>query len=239
MSFDFRFLTAGESAVVVEFGNTIDENINARVHLLASYCKSAAAPLGIVELTPTYRSLLIIFDPAVTARKNIINAIEKYFSENGHAFENAVLPETAKTVEIPVLYGGEYGPDIETVAKYNDISKDEVIKIHCAATYKVYMLGFLPGFPYLGGMDEKIACPRLEIPRTIVPAGSVGIAGGQTGVYPVDSPGGWQLIGKTPLAIFDVCRERPFLLKPGDSIVFKPIDRETFAAISSIKAVRA
>ena len=239
MAFDFRFLSAGESAVVVEFGNIIDENINARVHLLASHCKSDNAPCGIVEMTPTYRSLLITFDSLITTKKTIIGCIEKYIAENSYDFENAVLPETAKTIELPVLYGGEYGPDIETVAKHNDISVDEVIKLHAAATYKVYMLGFLPGFPYLGGMNEKIACPRLETPRTVVPEGSVGIAGGQTGVYPVDSPGGWQLIGKTPLAIFDSGSTQPFLFKPGDSIVFKPIDKKTFDAFSGGEAVKA
>lgn len=238
MAFDFRFLSAGESAIVVEFGDSIDESINARVHLLASFCKNSKVPAGIVEITPTYRSLLIIFDPLSTTRKTIIEAVEKHIHDNSDIFEQAALPDTAKTVEIPVLYGGGFGPDIEAVAKHNDISVEEVIKIHSGAIYKVYMLGFLPGFPYLGGMDEKIACPRLETPRTIVPAGSVGIAGSQTGVYSVDSPGGWQLIGKTPLSIFDAKKKQPFLLQPGDSIIFKSINENIFAGISSSKAVK-
>ncbi|MEG2984683.1 MAG: 5-oxoprolinase subunit PxpB, partial [Peptostreptococcaceae bacterium] len=131
-------------------------------------------------------------------------------------------------VEIPVLYGGEFGPDIETVARHNNLSVEEVMDIHSKGEYLVYMLGFTPGFTYLGGMDNKIETPRLEIPRVKIPAGSVGIAGKQTGVYPIDSPGGWQLIGRTPIKLYDINKERPILLSAGDYVKFVPINKAEY-----------
>jgi len=137
----------------------------------------------------------------------------------------------AKVVRIPVVYGGEYGPDLESLAKLHDMTPEQVIEIHSGKDYLIYMLGFTPGFPYLGGMDPKIATPRLKTPRTKIPAGSVGIAGEQTGFYPLDSPGGWQLIGRTPLALFDPEREAPFLLSAGEYVRFCPIPEDRFEEI--------
>lgn len=134
-------------------------------------------------------------------------------------------------VEIPVLYGGEYGPDIENIATHNNLSIEEVIKIHTSGEYLVYMLGFTPGFPYLGGMDKRIATPRLKTPRTKIPGGSVGIAGEQTGVYPIESPGGWQLLGRTPLNFFDPNNEKPFLINAGEYIKFVQISEEEYHKI--------
>jgi KipI family sensor histidine kinase inhibitor len=131
-------------------------------------------------------------------------------------------------IEIPTLYGGDYGPDLENVAKYHEMLPEDVVKIHASGQYRIYMLGFTPGFPYLGGMDERIATPRLETPRTKIHAGSVGIAGAQTGIYPIDSPGGWQIIGRTPLSLYDPGRAEPILLKAGETIKFIPIDQATF-----------
>ena len=139
-----------------------------------------------------------------------------------------------KIIEIPTTYGGEYGPDIENVANQNRISVEEVIKIHSSKTYLIYMLGFTPGFPYLGGMDERIATPRLKTPRTKIAGGSVGIAGSQTGIYPIDSPGGWQLIGKTPLMLYSPHRESPILLSSGDYIKFVPINEAEYKKIEKI-----
>jgi KipI family sensor histidine kinase inhibitor len=130
---------------------------------------------------------------------------------------------SAETIEIPVCYGGDFGPDIEFVAQTHDLTVEEVIRIHSEPEYPIYMIGFTPGFPFLGGLPEKLHTPRLETPRTVVPAGSVGIANAQTGIYPIDSPGGWQLIGKTPLKLFDLQRSNPILLKAGDALKFKPI----------------
>jgi KipI family sensor histidine kinase inhibitor len=131
-------------------------------------------------------------------------------------------------IEIPTLYGGDSGPDLDYVASHNGLTPEEVVQIHASGTYRIYMLGFTPGFPYLGGMDERIATPRLETPRTKISGGSVGIAGAQTGIYPIDSPGGWQIIGRTPLALYDPQREEPILLQAGESIRFVPIDQETY-----------
>ncbi|HHY76979.1 MAG TPA: 5-oxoprolinase subunit PxpB, partial [Clostridiales bacterium] len=139
--------------------------------------------------------------------------------------------EPAKVVEIPTIYGGEYGPDIEFVAQHNNLTVDEVIEIHSSRNYLIYMLGFTPGFPYLGGMSEKIETPRLKTPRTKIPAGSVGIAGKQTGIYPIDSPGGWQLIGRTPVKLYDPLADPPVLLNAGDYVRFVPIDEKEYKSI--------
>jgi inhibitor of KinA len=137
---------------------------------------------------------------------------------------------TARLVEIDVCYGGEFGPDLEEVARLRGLSVDEVVRIHSTGDYLVYMIGFSPGFPYLGGLDSRIATPRRAAPRTLVPAGSVGIGGDQTGVYPIASPGGWQLIGRTPQQIFVVSREPPTLIQAGDRVRFRSISADEFAA---------
>lgn len=234
MSFDYRYLTAGDCGLVVEFGDLIDEKINARVYLLAHLLTSMHFD-GLWQIVPTYRSVLVLYDPFVVSKNKLVTIIDMKIATEKIFFEEAALPESSGTIQIPVCYGGELGPDLAHVAKHNNLSEQEVIDIHTRESYRVYMLGFLPGFPYLGGMDERIACPRLKIPRTVVPAGSVGIAGSQTGVYTVDSPGGWQLIGKTPLKIFAVEKERPFLINPGDNIIFKAIDEKTFAELAVAK----
>ena len=136
-------------------------------------------------------------------------------------------------MEIPVLYGGEYGPDLNYVAEYNHLTPEEVVRIHTSAEYLIYMLGFTPGFSYMGGMDERIATPRLESPRVLIPAGSVGIAGKQTGIYPIDSPGGWQLIGRTPVKLYDAHRDNPILLDAGLHVKFIPVDKSEFQRIES------
>lgn len=217
----------GEQGLVAELGAAIDPAVNARVHLLAAALKRQAVA-GIHELVPGYRSLLILFDPLLLPRSILRELVTALVRSDGVA-ENS--REEGKLVRLPVCYGGDFGPDLEFVASHNGISPEEVIALHARETYPVYMLGFLPGFPYLGGLPSHIAAPRLRTPRQKVARGSVGIAGSQTGVYPLESPGGWRIIGRTPQRLFDPFRAEPFLLSPGDRIRFDPIDRETYERI--------
>ncbi|MCH7625463.1 MAG: 5-oxoprolinase subunit PxpB [Chloroflexi bacterium] len=220
------FLPAGDQAVVVELGDDISPETNRRVRDL-TVAVDAAAIAGVYDLMPTYRSLLIYFDPLATSYSGLrqkLETIEKNLNE-------ASL-ERPHVVRIPTLYGGEHGPDLEFVAQNAGISTDEVVDIHSGADYLIYMMGFSPGFPYLGGLSEKLHTPRLETPRTEIPAGSVGIAESQTGVYPVASPGGWRLIGRTPVKMFDQEKEPPSLLAAGDYIRFVPLaDEEEYLDI--------
>jgi len=211
---------AGDSALVVEFGDEISLGVNRKVHAVADALGKASLP-GLAEAVPTYRSLLIHYDPL------------RLSCDEVKAFVSAVLqtceekpPLRPRVVEIPVAYGGGFGPDIEFVAEYNGLAVEEVIRLHSGTAYIVYMMGFAPGFTYLGGMPEAIATPRLETPRTLVPAGSVGIAGEQTGIYPIATPGGWRLIGRTPLKLFDPERDPPTLVQAGDAVRFVPIAAE-------------
>lgn len=224
-----RYLSQGETGLVVEFGDAIDPAVNTRVHDLAR--RIASECKGLVEaVVPTYRSFLIFFDPLLISRHELTAKIDALASAAESAQASA---SAAKIVVIPTLYGGEAGPDLEFVAGHNQLSPDEVVQIHSSTPYRIYMIGFTPGFPYLGGMSEKIAAPRLKVPRTKIPAGSVGIAGAQTGLYPVESPGGWQLIGRTPLKVFNPASEQPFLYSAGDFLQFGPITAAEFEQIEN------
>lgn len=211
---------AGDSALLVSFEEVIDEEVNARIHAIADAVEKAGFE-WLVEAVPTYSTVYVFYDPLKASFSEAKAAIEPFLTVSPESFRG-------RLVEIPVVYGGEYGPDIGFVAEHNGLTVDDVIEIHSKPTYRVYFLGFLPGFAYLGGMDERIATPRLEKPRLKVPAGSVGIAGKQTGIYPLESPGGWRLIGRTPLRLFDPGREPPTLLRPGDTVRFVPIDESEF-----------
>lgn len=213
-----RLLPAGDAAVLVQFGKQIDVSINRQAHALAGALLNDPLP-GIVELVPGYATLMVHYDPAVLPYEQVTEWLRRNLSQR------EVLSFQAREVEIPVVYGGEYGPDLEFVAAQNGLRIEDVIRIHSSPAYLVAMMGFTPGFPYLIGMDPAIAAPRLETPRVRVPAGSVGIAGGQTGIYPLDSPGGWRIIGRTTLRLFDLQREPPFLLAPGDIVRFVPVAR--------------
>jgi inhibitor of KinA len=228
-------LVAGEQGLVVEFGNAIDPVVNAGVHRLARALAERGLE-GVIEAVPSYRSLLVLFDPLVLPRERLASEVEGLLA--APAVEEAP-GAGGNTVELPVLYGGEFGPDLAFVARHNGLSAEEVIAIHSSCDYLVYMLGFTPGFPYLGGMSSRLAAPRLSSPRGKVPSGSVGIAGSQTGVYPVESPGGWQLIGRTPLRLFDLEAKRPFLLAPGDVVRFRPVDEEKYWAYLQAEEIRA
>ena len=220
-----QYLICGDSALNIEFGNEISEEINKKIRAASALIENREIS-GISEVVPTYRSLMIHYDPLIIEYEELISIL-KGIEEN---IKNVEL-YSPEIIEIPVLYGGQYGPDIENVAMHNKLTVEEVIKIHTSAEYLIYMLGFTPGFPYLGGMDKRIATPRLHSPRTKIPAGSVGIAGEQTGIYPVQSPGGWQLIGSTPIELFNPDSENPILLKSGNYIVFKSIDEEEYMKI--------
>ena len=225
-----RFLPAGDSAIAVEFGREIDLNINNQVAAMRTVIEAAIDEgklKGIVELVPTYGSLLVVYDQLAVGYAGLIEQL-KILAEG---LEGVEIPDR-EVVEIPVVYGGEYGPDLGIVAQLNSLSEDEVIKRHSEAEYPIYMLGFVAGFPYLGGMDKSIAAPRKQTPRLKIPAGSVGIAGQQTGIYSVESPGGWQIIGRTHLKLYDADGEKPILLRAGQSIRFKPITEAEYEAMT-------
>lgn len=213
----------GDRALLVELGDEISPSVNQGVRELFLGLEDRQIK-GVVELVPTYRSLLIIFDPLKislpTLQDTIIN-LQK-------TIDRSQIPKP-KIFEIPVVYGGEYGPDLEWVASYNKITPEEVIRIHTESTFQVYMIGFTPGFTYVGELPDSIATPRRESPRTAVPQGSVGIAQKQTGIYPVESPGGWQIIGRTPMKLFDATEWPPTPLEMGDLVKFFPIKEEEMA----------
>ena len=226
---EVKYLIAGDRAIVIEFGEEIEEQVNSKIRSLTVAIDQEGV-IGINETIPTYRSLMVIYDPMIMELDELIGVIKSIITR----MHELKLPE-AKVIEIPTLYGGEYGPDIEYVADHNKISIDEVIKIHTEMEYLIYMIGFTPGFPYLGGMSDKIEAPRLQNPRTKIPVGSVGIAGKQTGIYPVESPGGWQLIGRTPVKLYDPYRKDPVLLNAGDYIKFVQIDESEFKNIEALE----
>lgn len=222
-----RFLKAGDSALIIELGNEIAPEISLELKKITEFIDSQKLK-GIRDILPTYRSAIVYYDPMLISHDEIVELIErnrmKFRVENGNIVK--------EIIEIPVLYGGEEGPDLPNIAEHNGITEEEVVAIHTSGEYLIYMLGFTPGFPYLGGMSKKIATPRLKTPRTKIPAGSVGIAGEQTGIYPLESPGGWQLLGRTPLELFNPQREKPFLLDAGKYIKFVQVDRAEYERIS-------
>lgn len=222
-----RILTVGDCAVSVEFGQEISLEINHKVMALKMVLEREPIR-GIVELIPTYCSLLIQYDPMGLRYGQLRDRLEALVTQ----LDEVEMPPK-QVVEIPVAYGGEYGPDLGEVARAHNISEEEVIKLHSEPEYPIYMLGFVAGFPYLGGMNKAIATPRKKSPRLKIEAGSVGIAGEQTGIYSVESPGGWQIIGRTPLKLYDVNRNEPVLLKAGQYIKFKPITKEEFRAMEN------
>ena len=220
-----RFRTAGDCGLLVEYGDIIDPDVNNKVRSMTMVMEQSS-PEGVTEVIPTYRSLLIVYDPSITHPAELQKTLKTLEAR----LDDIKIPPP-DTVEIPVCYGGDFGPDIEVVAESNNLTVAEVIKLHCRPEYLIYMVGFTPGFPFLGGLSEKLYTPRLETPRTFVPEGSVGIANNQTGIYPVASPGGWQLIGRTPVKLFAPGRRNPFLYQAGDRIKFSPISAEAYARI--------
>lgn len=211
-----RFRHCGDTGLAVELGEGIDLAVNRAIHRLRWALEALALP-GIEALTPSYRSLLIQYDPAHRSMERLMLDVESVL-EGG--WTDA---DPGRLIEIPVNYGGSEGPDLDEVAAHARLSPEEVVRRHSGVDYPVYLIGFTPGFPYLGGMDASLCTPRKATPRERVPAGSVGIAETQTGIYPIDSPGGWQLIGRTPLRLFDPDRAEPFLVRAGDTVRFVPL----------------
>jgi inhibitor of KinA len=212
----------GDRGLLAEYGDAIAPDINRKVRAMALALEQER-PAGMVEVIPTYRSLLIVYDPM----KTDVVALEQALDDLEGRLDHIRIP-SPRTVEVPVLYGGECGPDIEFVAQHAGLSADDVIRIHSGTPYQIYMMGFTPGFAYLGGLPEAIHAPRLETPRVLVPAGSVGIANNQTGIYPVPSPAGWRIIGRVPLKLFDPLKSEPFLYRAGDFIKFNSISESEY-----------
>ena len=227
---DFTVETLAEDALLLRFGDGIDMATNARVHATAKVLRHANLS-GISDIAPAYATLLVRFDPLAwdgdTVGETIIKTLDPGFRRDDE--QKPSKRDVSRVVEIPVCYGDECGPDIDAVAEHAGLSREKVIARHAAAEYTVAMLGFAPGFPYLLGLDAALHVPRRATPRTRVPAGSVAIGGAQTGIYPRELPGGWHLIGRTPLALFDPARKPPCLLAPGDRVRFRAIDADEFA----------
>jgi len=211
------YRAVGDAAFLVEFGEAIDPAISRRVLAYAQQLEQARLP-GVGDIVPTYRSILIHYDPLVLSWEAVVDWVRTQPASIG--------PQpgaSSRRIEIPVVYGGESGPDLDFVARAHDIPPEEVVRLHSSVEYIVHMMGFMPGFPYLGGLPPQLETPRLETPRTRVPAGSVGLAGKQTGIYPFDSPGGWRIIGHTYVKLFDPALDPPTLLAPGDRVRFAPL----------------
>lgn len=233
-----EFVPLGDAAVVVRVGETIHPRTLGKVRALVQQLEKRPFP-GLVEVTPSFAAVTVFYDArqvmrADGSRLGMVTGVETPY-ERVCRWLRQIVEEMAeqeaapsRQVEIPVCYGGEFGPDLAFVAAHNGLSVQEVIDLHASGEYLVHMIGFAPGFPYLGGMSERIAAPRKETPRLRIPLGSVGIAGRQTGVYPLETPGGWQLIGRTPKRLFSPDAEPPSLLQAGDIVRFYPITRAEY-----------
>ncbi|WP_245418298.1 5-oxoprolinase subunit PxpB [Cohaesibacter haloalkalitolerans] len=214
-----RFLHCGDSAIAVELASEIDETANRRVIALAESLDIRPID-GIEELVPTYRSLLVLYDPSIIRGQKLIEALQNRLASL------VVSVKSQRTFSIPVLYGHEAGLDLEEMAKMKGITPEEVISIHSSAEYRVYMIGFAPGFAYLGGVPEILHTPRRKVPRQHIVAGSIGIGGKQGNINSLAGPSGWLFLGRTPLKLFDPNRTEPFMLRAGDVVKFRPVERE-------------
>lgn len=219
-----RFLSSGDRALIVEFGDRVDRAVNREVLRLDAVL--AAEPVaGVIETVPTFRSLMVHYDPLATSRAALEGAITRLLDRGGGRRREA------RRWRVPVCYEGGFAPDLDEVARLTGLTPAKVVVLHQTPCYHVYMLGFLPGLPYLGDLPEALCLPRRADPRLRVPAGSVSIATSLSTIYPYESPGGWHLIGATPIRLFDAARRPPALLAPGDAVRFEPIDADVFAAL--------
>lgn len=214
-----------ESGLLIELVNVIDPAVVNRVVALTA-ALDAAQPPGLLDVVPSYRTILLAFDPGQTDGESLAAVVRQLAAES-----RAHEPAPGRLVTIPVVYGGPLGPDLADVAAHTGLADDDVWERHAAASYRVACMGFAPGFGFLVGLPPELATPRRATPRTRVPAGSVAIGGAQTGVYPADLPGGWHIIGRTPVTMFEAARPEPFLLRPGDSVRFQPITMTEYESI--------
>lgn len=217
-----HFYLMGDRGLLLEFGDEISREISEKVRRMALAMQAEGID-GIIETVPTYRSLLIVYNPMVLA----LDDLKKRCTRVEEELQQTPLLEP-KLTRIPAVYGDLYGPDLEEVARYHQISPEEVIRLHCSKPYLIYMIGFMPGFPYMGELPRALTTPRLKTPRLSVPKGSVAIAQRQTGIYSIRSPGGWHILGRTPLELFDPEKDPPALLQMGDLVQFYPISEEEF-----------
>ncbi|GAB6876379.1 5-oxoprolinase subunit PxpB [Thermaerobacter litoralis] len=225
-----RFVRAGDCGLYALFPQVVDPAVNRQARRLARAVMAARWP-GVIDVVPSYAAVYIQFDPVTVTFDRLVNRCRELLGAAAGG-----EPEETRICVLPTAYGGPWGPDLEAVARFHGLEPEEVIRRHAGRDYFVYFLGFSPGFPFLGGLDPRLATPRRSTPRTRVPAGSVGIAGEQTGVYPVESPGGWNLIGRTPVRLFDPAADPPTLLRPGDYVRFVPVDGGTFERIAEAVA---
>lgn len=228
---EFELHPLGDKAVILEVGKEISETTLQKVRTITAFLDDQQFS-WVVEYVPAFTTVTIYYDPIKIMQVQQACLPFEYVREQLEKWQESKnqIKIPSRTVSIPVCYGGTLGPDLKFVANYNGLTPEEVIHIHSTGNYLVYMIGFSPGFPYIGGMSEKIACPRKTSPRLQIPAGSVGIAGIQTGIYPIETPGGWQIIGRTPLELFLPNEETPSFLKTGDKIQFTPISYSEFIA---------
>jgi KipI family sensor histidine kinase inhibitor len=229
MTTDVRFLPAGDTALVVEFGDRIDQALSERVLLLSARLR-AAPPVGLVETVPTFRSLMVHYDPRETDGATLLAAVKDAVQQAGN------MTWRRRRWRFPACYEPDCAPDLAWVAEQTGLTGAEVVRRHAATQFRVYMIGFTPGFPYMGGLPPELNLPRRTDPRIRVPAGSIAIASGMTAIYPVESPGGWHLIGSTPVRLFDPQWEQPSLLAPGDAVRFEPVGRAEYEDIRTAVA---
>jgi len=216
------YFLMGDRGLLLEFGDEISREINEKVRRMALAIQAETME-GIIETVPTYRSLLIIYNPIILP----VTELKKRLERLEAGLQQTPLSEP-KLTRIPVVYGGIYGPDLGGVANYHQISPEEVIRLHCSKSYLIYMIGFMPGYPYMGELPEALVTPRLKTPRLLVPKGSVAIAQRQTGIYSMESPGGWQILGRTPVEMFDPEKDPSSLLQMGDFVQFYEISEKEF-----------
>jgi len=224
-----RIVPAGDSTLVVELEARIDPMVNQRAIQIAEQMR-AAAIAGVRDIVPTYRSVAVFFDPLHTSYEELIESLKRASDR-----EDVEPLVSRPPIRVPVCYGGDFGPDLESIARRAKMSTEQVVAVHSGEIYRVFMLGFLPGFAYMGLVDPRIAAPRHSSPRLSVSKGSVGVAGRQTGIYPADTPGGWQILGRTSVRPFDVARSPAFSFKAGDSVQFVPVTRDEHERLVRLK----
>ncbi|MEH7117070.1 5-oxoprolinase subunit PxpB [Neobacillus vireti] len=221
----------GDSAIQVSFGNQINEEIHSEIQQFLTSLRDEKIK-GMIEWVPAYCTVAIYYQPEIISHDDLEKILKRMLSTSTHKMKQ----DKGMVYEIPVYYGGETGPDLSFVASYHQLSEEEVISLHTSKEYLIYMMGFVPGFPYLGGLPPSLAIPRLEHPRSSVQAGAVGIGGNQTGIYPSEVPSGWRIIGITPVPLFDVNRPSPFLFSAGNYIKFHSIDLQEYKRIKQLIA---